>query len=139
MGILKDFKDFAMRGNIIDLATAVVIGAAFGKITTSFVNDVLMPPIGMLLGNVDFKELKIILKEGAEGIEPVSINYGMFIQTVIDFTIIAFAVFLVIQAYQRLQKKKETAPAPPAAQPAPTKDQELLSEIRDLLKKQAGA
>lgn len=131
MSIIKEFREFAMKGNIIDLAVAVIIGAAFGKIVSSFVNDILMPPIGMLLGGVDFTDLVIVLKEGAEGVDPVTLNYGMFLQTVIDFMIIAFSVFMVIKVYQRLEKKKEEAPAPP---PAPTLQESLLAEIRDLLK-----
>lgn len=131
MGIVKEFKEFAMKGNIIDLAVAVIIGAAFGKIVSSFVNDILMPPIGLLLGGVDFTDLAIVLKAGTEGVDPVTLNYGMFLQTVIDFLIIAFSVFMVIKVYQRMQKKKEAAPAPP---PAPTLQESLLIEIRDLLK-----
>lgn len=131
MGIVKEFKEFAMKGNIIDLAVAVIIGAAFGKIVSSFVNDILMPPIGLLLGGVDFTDLAIVLKAGTEGVDPVTLNYGMFLQTVIDFLIIAFSVFMVIKVYQRMQKKKEEAPAPP---PAPTLQESLLIEIRDLLK-----
>jgi large conductance mechanosensitive channel len=133
MGMLKEFKDFAMKGNVIDLAVAVIIGGAFGKIVSSLVADIIMPPIGLLLGGVDFTDLKIILKEGAEGIDPVTLNYGIFFQNVIDFLIIAFAIFLVVKAYQRTQKKEEAAPAPP---PAPTNEEKLLAEIRDLLKKQ---
>ncbi|MEK6477278.1 large-conductance mechanosensitive channel protein MscL [Catalinimonas sp. 4WD22] len=131
MGIVKEFKEFAMKGNIIDLAVAVIIGAAFGKIVSSFVNDILMPPIGLLLGGVDFTDLAIVLKAGTEGVEPVTLNYGMFLQTVIDFLIIAFSVFMVIKVYQKMQKKKEAAPVPP---PAPTLQESLLIEIRDLLK-----
>jgi large conductance mechanosensitive channel len=131
MGLLGDFKSFAMKGNVLDLATAVIIGGAFGKIISSLVNDVLMPPIGLLLGKVDFKMLKIPLHRGTDGIADVTLNYGMFIQNIIDFLIIAFCIFLIIRASQRLEKRKEEAPAPP---PAPTKQEELLGEIRDLLK-----
>ena len=123
--MLKEFRDFISKGNVLDLAVAVIIGAAFGKIVTSFVNDILMPPIGILLGGVDFKDLHIVLKGS------VTMNYGMFIQNIIDFLIIALCVFLVVKVANNLSKKKEDAPAVPAA---PTKDQELLTEIRDLLK-----
>ena len=133
MGVLKDFKEFAMRGNVIDLAVAVVIGGAFGKIVSSFVNDILMPPLGLLLGGVDFKELKLVMKEAAEGVNAVTWNYGMFIQNVIDFLIIAFAIFMVVKAITKMQKPKEPEPAP--APPEPTKEEKLLTEIRDLLKK----
>lgn len=140
---MKDFKKFAMKGNVLDLAVAVIIGAAFGKIIASFVNDVLMPPIGLLLGDVDFKELKAVLKPGEEAImngdqvvtpavTEVTLNYGMFIQNVVDFIIVAFVIFMIIRAYQKSQKKEE---AKPAAPPAPTKTEVLLGEIRDLLKK----
>ena len=129
MGMLKDFKDFAMKGNIIDLAVAVIIGAAFGKIVSSFVDDVLMPPIGLLLGGVDFTDIVLPLKEGATEEETVVIRIGNFIQNVIDFIIIAFSVFLVVKAYQSTQEKKEAAPA------APPEEVKLLTEIRDELKK----
>lgn len=136
--MLKEFKEFAIKGNVIDLAVAVIIGGAFGKIVASFVNDIVMPPIGMLLGGVDFKDLNIILKDATvddlgEVVAAVTINYGMFIQNVIDFTIIAFVIFLVIQAINKSKKKVEEAPAPP---PGPTASEKLLEEIRDLLKKQ---
>jgi large conductance mechanosensitive channel len=131
MKLLNEFKQFAMKGNIVDLAVAVIIGAAFGKIISSFVADVLMPPIGLLVGGVDFTGLAITLKEGETPDQAVLLNYGKFVQTVVDFTIVAFSVFMVIKAYNISQKKKEEAPASP---PAPTRDQELLAEIRDLLK-----
>ncbi|MFP4096663.1 MAG: large-conductance mechanosensitive channel protein MscL [Cyclobacteriaceae bacterium] len=131
MGIIKEFRDFAMKGNIIDLAIAVIIGAAFGKIVSSFVNDILMPPIGLLLGGVDFSDLALVLKAGAEGVDPVTLNYGIFIQTIVDFLIVAFSVFLVIKAYKKTQKKKEAAPVVP---PPPSLQETLLAEIRDLLK-----
>ncbi len=136
--MLKEFKEFAVKGNVIDLAVAVIIGGAFGKIVTSFVNDIVMPPIGMLIGGVDFKDLNLVLKDATldefgEVVDAVTINYGMFIQNVIDFTIIAFVIFLVIQAINKTKKKKVEAPAPP---PAPTASEKLLEEIRDLLKKQ---
>lgn len=129
MSIISEFKAFAMRGNVVDLAVGLVIGAAFGKIVTSFVNDVLMPPIGMLLGGVDFTNLKVTLKEAVGEVPAVTVNYGVFIQTIVDFTIVAFAIFLVVKAMNSLKKKEEAAPAPPPA------DVQLLTEIRDLLKK----
>jgi large conductance mechanosensitive channel len=131
MGLLKEFKDFAMKGNIIDLATAVIIGAAFGKIVSSLVNDIIMPPIGVLLGGLDFKELKLIIKAAAGTNPAVTWNYGMFIQNIIDFLIIAFCIFMIVKMYQKTQKKKDEAPAPPAE---PTNQEKLLTEIRDLLK-----
>lgn len=138
MSMLKEFKDFAMRGNVVDMAVGIVIGAAFGKIVSSFVADVIMPPLGLLIGGVDFTGLKVIIKDavldasGAVTTEAVSINYGTFIQTAIDFIIVAFAIFMVIKAMNSLKKKEEAAPAAP---PAPSKEEVLLTEIRDLLKK----
>ena len=136
MGMIKEFKAFAMRGNVIDMAVGIVIGAAFGKIVSSFVADVVMPPIGMITGGVDFSNLMIILKKAtvdATGneIAAVSINYGMFINTLIDFVIIAFAIFLVIKAMNATKRKEE---AKPEAPPAPSKEEVLLAEIRDILK-----
>jgi large conductance mechanosensitive channel len=133
MEMLKEFKAFAMRGNVIDLAVAVVIGGAFGKVVTSVVNDIIMPPIGMLLGGVDFSELKVIMKEATEEAEVVAINYGSFINTIIDFLIVALAIFMVIKAINAT-KRKHPAPPPPAP-PMPTKEESLLTEIRDLLAK----
>ena len=124
------FKDFAMRGNVVDMAVGIVIGGAFGKIVSSFVKDVLMPPIGVLTGGVDFSELSITLKKASEGVEPVTLNWGSFVSTVIDFIIIAFAIFMVIKAMNAAKKEEQAAPPAP---PKPTKDQELLGEIRDLL------
>ncbi|MFN3997311.1 large-conductance mechanosensitive channel protein MscL [Algoriphagus sp.] len=140
MSMLKEFKEFAVKGNVIDLAVAVIIGGAFGKIVSSFVNDIVMPPIGMLIGGVDFKDLNIILKDATtdaagEAVAAVTINYGMFIQNVIDFAIIAFVIFLAIKGINNMTKKKE-APAPPPPPPAHTTSEKLLEEIRDLLKKQ---
>ena len=132
MGMISEFKDFAMKGNVIDMAVGIVIGGAFGKIVTSFVNDVLMPPIGMLTNGVDFSEQKLTLQEAADGVEAVTLNWGSFVNTVINFIIIAFAIFMVVKAMNAAKKKEEEAPAAP---PKPTKDQELLGEIRDLLKK----
>jgi large conductance mechanosensitive channel len=141
MGMLKEFKEFAVKGNVVDLAVAVIIGGAFGKIVASFVNDVLMPPIGLLLGGVDFKNLAYTLKSaemneiGEVAVEAVTINYGMFIQNVVDFVIIAFVIFLAIKGMNNMKKKEEKKEeaAPP---PAPPKSEVLLEEIRDLLKKQ---
>ena len=147
MGFLKEFKAFALKGNVMDMAVGVIIGGAFGKIVTSLVNDILMPPIGMLLGNVDFKDLKVnlaalkdvavsVVNEGAVPSEPVYWNYGAFIQQCIDFAILAFCVFLLVKLMNRLSnlKKKEEKPATPPAPPAPSKEEVLLTEIRDLLK-----
>ena len=131
MSLAKEFKEFAMRGNVVDLAVGVIIGGAFGKITTSLVNDVIMPPIGMVLGKVDFKDLKLVLVEGTETVKEVAIGYGAFINTLIDFALVAFALFMVIKAMNTM-KKKEAAHPTPAATPA---DVMLLTEIRDLLKK----
>ncbi len=134
--MLKEFKSFAMRGNVMDMAIGIIIGGAFGKIVSSFVSDVLMPPIGMLLGGVDFANLKITIKQavvqGEQVVEAVTVNYGSFINTVIDFLIIAFAIFMVIKALNSMKKKEEAAPAAP---PAPSNEEKLLAEIRDLLKK----
>ncbi|MGI2197880.1 large-conductance mechanosensitive channel protein MscL [Shewanella baltica] len=133
MSLIKEFKAFASRGNVIDMAVGIIIGAAFGKIVSSFVADIIMPPIGIILGGVNFSDLSIVL-QAAQGDAPsVVIAYGKFIQTIIDFTIIAFAIFMGVKAINRLKRKEEVAPKAP---PAPTKDQELLSEIRDLLKAQ---
>jgi len=131
MSVIKDFKSFIMRGNVLDLAVAVIIGAAFGRIVTSFVNDVLMPPIGLMLGGVDFSDLVFSLQEATAEASAVTINYGVFIQSLIDFTIIAFAIFIVIKAFEKSKRKEEEKPAAPAVIPAQEK---LLTEIRDLLK-----
>lgn len=128
--MLKEFKDFAMRGNVVDMAVGIIIGGAFGKIVSSLVADVIMPPIGMLMGGVDFSELAIPLGAG-EG--AASINYGMFINTVLDFVIIAFAIFMVIKGLNSMKKKEEEKPAEP---PKPSAEETLLTEIRDLLAKQ---
>ncbi len=132
MKMLQEFKQFAMRGNVLDMAIGIIIGAAFGKIVSSFVADVIMPPIGILLGGVDFSNLAITIKEGSEGVEPVLLKYGMFINTVIDFLIIAFAIFMVVKGINSMKKKEEETPAAP---PAPTKEEILLTEIRDELRK----
>lgn len=121
-----------MRGNVVDLAVGVIIGGAFGKIVSSLVADVIMPPIGVLLGGVNFTDLSIVIKEAAEGTEAVAIKYGSFIQSVVDFLIIAFVIFIVIKGINATKKKEEAAPAAP---PAPSNEEVLLAEIRDLLKK----
>ncbi len=136
MAIVKELKDFMMRGNVVDMAVGVVVGGAFGQIVTSLVNDVIMPPVGILLGDVNFTELKMVLKHAAtnaagETIPEVSINYGTFIQTIINFIIIAVAIFFTIKALNKLHKKEKEVPAAP---PAPGKEEVLLTEIRDLLK-----
>jgi len=133
MGLVKEFKEFAMKGSVVDLAVGVIIGGAFGKIVTSFVNDVLMPPLGVLLGGVDFKDYKAILVDAVGNKGAVTLNYGMFIQNVIDFLIIAASIFLMIKALNSAKKKGEVAPAP-VAPPAPSAEETLLTEIRDLLK-----
>jgi large conductance mechanosensitive channel len=131
MSIMKEFKEFAVKGNAVDMAVGIVIGAAFGKIISSLVADVVMPPIGMLVGGVDFTKLAITLKEKVGDVPAVTLNYGSFIQTVVDFTIIAFAIFMVVKLINKLKKQEKAAPAPP---PEPTKEELLLTEIRDLLK-----
>jgi large conductance mechanosensitive channel len=132
MKFLDEFKTFAMKGNMIDMAVGIIIGGAFGKIISSLVADIIMPPIGALLGGVNFTDLKMTIKAATDTAAAVTWNYGNFIQVAIDFLIIAFAVFMLVKAINSMKKKEEAAPAAP---PAPTKDQELLSEIRDLLKK----
>jgi large conductance mechanosensitive channel len=142
MGLIAEFKEFALKGNAVDLAVGVVIGAAFGKIVTSIVNDIIMPPIGLLTGGVDFSAIKIFLKHGDPTAKPaipdVTVNIGLFINTVIEFLIVAISIFIVIKLMNTLTKKKEEAPAP-AAPPAPTKEELLLTDIRDILKTQAKA
>ena len=132
MSMMSEFKDFAMRGNVVDMAVGIVIGGAFGKIVSSFVNDVLMPPIGLMMGGVDFANLSMTLQEAAGEAEAVTLNYGMFIQTVVDFLIIAFAIFMVIKAMNAAKAKEEEAPAAP---PEPSKEEVLLTEIRDALRR----
>jgi len=130
--MMSEFKSFAMRGNVIDMAVGIVIGGAFGKIVSSFVNDVLMPPIGMMMGGVDFSDLAVVLQEASGDVAAVTLNYGSFVQTVVDFLIIAFAIFMVIKAMNNMKKKEEEAPEAP---PKPSAEVELLTEIRDSLKK----
>ena len=127
--MLNEFKEFAMRGNVVDMAVGIIIGGAFGKIVSSLVNDVIMPPIGMIMGGVDFSNLAIALGEGQEA---ASINYGVFINTVLDFLIVAFAIFMVIRAMNKLKKKEEEKPAEP---PKPSEEVVLLTEIRNALQK----
>ena len=131
MGLLNEFKAFAVKGNVVDMAVGIIIGAAFGKIVSSFVGDVVMPPLGLLIGGVDFSDLAITLKAAEGDLPAVVMSYGKFIQTVVDFTIVAFAIFIGVKAINRLKKEEETAPAAP---PAPSAEEKLLSEIRDLLK-----
>jgi large conductance mechanosensitive channel len=140
--MLKEFKEFAMRGNVLDMAVGIIIGAAFGKIVSSLVEDVLMPPIGLILGKVDFSNLFVTLSgqsaptvEAAKAVGAVTLNYGIFLNTIVNFLIVAFAIFMLIKQVNRFTAKKEEAPAAPPPPPPPTKDQELLAEIRDLLKK----
>ena len=132
MSMLQEFKAFAMRGNVVDMAVGIVVGGAFGKITTSFVGDVLMPPIGLLLGGMDFSDLSVTLKAATAESPAVALKYGAFINTVLDFLIIAFAIFLVVKAMSAMRRE---APAAPPAPPAPTKEQVLLTEIRDALQR----
>ena len=158
MGFIKEFKAFAVKGNVMDMAVGVIIGGAFGKIVTSLVNDILMPPISALMGNTDFSDLKVDLSAvrnaissagdavvntvtGADGVvekaaevAPIYWNYGAFIQQCIDFVILAFCVFLMVKMMNKLIKKEEAKPAAPAPEPAPSKEEVLLTEIRDLLK-----
>ncbi len=134
MGMMKEFKEFAVKGNVVDMAVGIIIGAAFGKIVSSFVEDVIMPPIGMLIGGIDFTNLAVTLKEASGDVPAVIISYGKFIQTVVDFTIVAFAIFMVIKGINSLKRKQEEAPEEPA-KPGP--EEVLLTEIRDLLKKQS--
>lgn len=142
MGFLKEFKEFAVKGNVMDMAVGVIIGGAFGKIVTSVVNDIIMPPVGLLVGGVDFSDMKLTLKQavldatGAVVTPAVTWNYGAFVQQVVDFTILAFCVFLMVKLMNRLTKKPAPAPAPaPAPEPPkPSNEEVLLAEIRDLLK-----
>ena len=137
---LDEFKTFAMRGNVVDLSVGVVMGGAFGKITTSVVNDIIMPAVSMLTGGVSFTDWKLVLKDaiynadGTEAVAEIAINYGNLISTVVDFVIIAFAVFCMVKAINGMHKKKEEEPAPPPAEPEPSAEEKLLTEIRDLLK-----
>ena len=129
---LQEFKTFAVRGNVVDMAVGIVIGAAFGKIVSSFVADVIMPPIGLLIGGVDFSKLVITIKKATETTTAVTLNYGNFIQTVIDFTIVAFAIFMLVKAINTLKRKEAAKPSEP---PLPSQEVTLLTDIRDILRK----
>jgi len=133
MGVLNEFKAFAVKGNVVDMAVGIIIGAAFGKIVSSFVGDVIMPPIGLLIGGVDFSDLAVTLKAAEGDIPAVVLAYGKFIQTVLDFIIVAFAIFMGVKVINRLKREEAEAPSLP---PVPSKEEELLTEIRDLLKSQ---
>jgi len=133
MSFVKEFKEFAVKGNVMDLAVGVIIGGAFGKIVSSFVDDIVMPPLGVLIGGVDFKDLKVVLKAAVDATTPaVTLNYGSFIQAIFDFVIIAFAIFIAVKGINKMKKEEAVAPAAPAA---PPREEVLLTEIRDLLKK----
>jgi large conductance mechanosensitive channel len=138
MKIVQEFKDFAMRGNVVDMAVGIIIGGAFGKIVSSVVNDIIMPPIGLLVGGMKFNDLKLTMKgpeldaAGKVVKEAVTLNYGQFLQTTVDFIIIAFAIFMMIKLMNTMQKKEV---AKPAAPPPPSKEELLLAEIRDILKR----
>ena len=134
---MQEFKEFAVKGNAVDMAVGVIIGGAFGKIVTSIVNDIIMPTIGYIIGGVNFSDLKYELpKVVVQGVElaPATINYGTFIQTILDFIIVAFCVFMMVKGINRLSRKKAEEPAAPAPEPAPSAEEKLLEEIRDLLK-----
>jgi len=129
--MMKEFKAFAMRGNVMDMAVGIIIGAAFGKIISSLVADVIMPPIGLLVGGVNFTDLALVIREAAGETAAVTLNYGVFLQTLLDFIIVAFAIFMMVKGMNRLSRKKAEAPAAP---PAPSAEVALLGEIRDILK-----
>lgn len=133
MSVLKEFREFAVKGNVVDMAVGIIIGAAFGKIVSSLVSDVVTPPLGYLIGGVDFTKLAYTMPALLEGQAPVTINYGVFLQSLFDFIIVAFAIFMLVKLINRLKRKQEEAPAAPAA---PPRQEVLLEEIRDLLKKQ---
>jgi large conductance mechanosensitive channel len=132
MSFVKEFREFAVKGNVVDMAVGIIIGAAFGKIVSSFVGDVVTPPLGYLIGGVDFTKLAVTLPVIREGAEAVTVRYGAFLQTIFDFIIVAFAIFLAIKAINRMKRKEEIAPSVP---PPPSRQEVLLEEIRDLLKK----
>ena len=136
MGIFKEFKEFAVKGNVMDMAVGIIIGGAFGKIVASLVNDIIMPPIGVLIGGVDFANLKLVLKQASvdaagKEIPAVAVNYGTLVNTVVNFLIIAFTIFMVIKAMNFAKKKEEAAPAVP---PTPSAEEKILTEIRDILR-----
>jgi len=131
MAILQEFREFAVKGNMVDMAVGIIIGAAFGKIVSSFVGDVIMPPLGILIGGINFTDLAFTLKDAAGKIPAVTLNYGRFIQTLVDFTIVAFTIFIVIKGMNAMKKMEAAAPSVP---PEPTREEQLLAEIRDILK-----
>ena len=131
MGMIQEFKAFAVRGNVVDMAVGIIIGAAFGKIVSSVVTDIVMPPLGVVIGGVDFSDLAIVLKDATATAPAVVLGYGKFIQTLLDFTIVALAVFMLVKGINVLKRKEAEAPSAP---PTPSKEEELLAEIRDLLK-----
>jgi large conductance mechanosensitive channel len=133
MSLIKEFREFAMRGNVVDLAVGVIIGAAFGKIVSSLVSDIIMPPLGLLIGGVDFKQFHWVLREAQGNLAAVSINYGTFIQNIVDFVIVAFAIFIAIKLMNKLRRTQQEQPNTP---PKVTAEEKLLTEIRDLLKQQ---
>ncbi|SES23884.1 large-conductance mechanosensitive channel protein MscL [Halopseudomonas bauzanensis] len=134
MSLIQEFKSFAMRGNVIDMAVGIIIGAAFGKVVSSFVDNIVMPPLGLAIGGVDFSDLAVVLREAQGDLAAVTLGYGAFIQSIVDFLIIAAAIFVAIKVMNNLKRKEEEAPAAP---PAPSKEEVLLADIRDLLKQQA--
>ncbi|MCC6217810.1 MAG: large-conductance mechanosensitive channel protein MscL [Polyangiaceae bacterium] len=134
MKLVQEFKEFAVKGNVVDMAVGVIIGAAFGKIVSSFVADVVTPPLGLLVGGVDFTGLTVVLREAGEGKAAVVLKYGVFLQTVFDFLLVGWAIFMMVKLVNRLRRDPPKPPAPPPEPPPPTRDQELLGEIRDLLR-----
>ncbi|MCC5794599.1 MAG: large-conductance mechanosensitive channel protein MscL [Chromatiales bacterium] len=134
MSMLNEFREFAVKGNMVDMAVGIIIGTAFGQIINSLVNDMLMPPIGLLIGGVDFSDLALTLRVAEDGAEAVLLSYGAFINTAINFLIVAMAIFFAVKVINRLKREQEAAPEPQAP-PAPSREQVLLEEIRDLLKK----
>lgn len=134
MGFVKEFKEFALKGNVLDMAVGILIGAAFGRVVSSFVADVMTPPIGIISGNKDFSDFRLVLREGTDAAEAVTLNYGQFFTVAIDFVIVAFAIFLLVKVVNAAQRKEERKAAPP---PGPTREEVLLTEIRDLLKARA--
>ncbi len=131
MSLLSEFKEFAVKGNVVDMAVGIIVGAAFGKIVSSFVKDIIMPPIGVLVGGVDFSDLAVTLQEATDKAPAVVMKYGVFIQNIVDFIIVAMAIFLAVKVVNSLKKKEEEAPKEP---PKPSNEEVLLTEIRDLLK-----
>ena len=132
MGMLSEFKEFAIKGNVVDMAVGIIVGAAFGKIVSSFVKDIIMPPIGVMMGGVNFTDLAVTIQEAAGEVPAVAIKYGAFIQTIVDFIIVALAIFMAVKVMNNLKKAEEEAPK---EDPAPSNEEVLLTEIRDLLKK----